>query len=75
MTKPKIEILRVLSQESMHGYKLAKEIGKHGSTVYTHLNQLEEEGYIRGEESGERRIVYSLTEKGELILRAESMED
>jgi DNA-binding PadR family transcriptional regulator len=34
------------------------------------LSELEEAGYIEGEEEG-RRKVYSLTEKGELILQAE----
>ena len=74
LTKPKLQILRLLSEEPRHGYVISNELGKHGSTVYEHLHELEEEGYIEGEEDG-RRIVYSLTEKGELILEAESMDD
>lgn len=74
LTKPKLRILRHLSEEPSHGYIISNELGRHGSTVYEHLHQLEEEGYIEGEEDG-RRIIYSLTEKGELILKAESMDD
>lgn len=74
LTKPKLQILHLLSEEPSHGYVISNELGRHGSTVYEHLHELEEEGYIDGEKEG-RRIVYNLTEKGELILRAESMDD
>lgn len=74
LTKPKLRILRLLSEKPSHGYIISNELGRHGSTVYEHLHQLEEEGYVEGEEDG-RRIIYSLTEKGELILQAESMDD
>lgn len=73
LTQPKIQILRLLSKEPSHGYIISNELGRHGSTVYEHLHQLEDEGYIVGEEDG-RRIVYRLTEKGELFLKAESMD-
>lgn len=74
LTKRKLEILHLLSEEPMHGYRLADELELHGSTIYEHLQALEEGGYIEGEEE-ERRKVYELTEKGELILEAESMDD
>jgi len=74
LTKPKLRILNLLDEEPRHGYKLAKELDLHGSTVYEHLHDLEEENYIEGEED-DRRIIYSLTEKGELILEAESMDE
>lgn len=74
LTKPKLRILGLLSEEPSHGYVISNKLGRHGSTVYEHLHELEEEGYIEGEEEG-RRIVYSLTEKGELILQAERMDD
>lgn len=73
LTKPKFRILRHLSNEPDHGYNISNELGRHGSTVYEHLHQLEDGGYIEGEKDG-RRIIYSLTEKGELILQAESMD-
>jgi DNA-binding PadR family transcriptional regulator len=74
LTEPKLQILRLLSEDPSHGYVISNELGRHGSTVYEHLHELEEEGYIEGEEDG-RRIVYSLNEKSELILKADSMDD
>lgn len=74
LTKPKLRILHLLAEEPKHGYELAKDLNLHGSTVYEHLHGLADENYIRGEED-ERRIIYSLTSKGELILEAESMDD
>lgn len=70
LTDAKRRILSVLDDESMHGYALAAELGTQGPTVYEHLQELEEAGYIEGEEDG-RRKVYSLTRSGELILEAE----
>lgn len=74
LTGPKLRVLDLLDEDPRHGYELAKEMDLHGSTVYEHLHDLEGENYIEGEEDG-RRIVYYLTEKGELILEAESMDD
>lgn len=74
LTKPKLRILNHLAEEPKHGYELAKELNLHGSTVYEHLHGLADENYIGGEKDG-RRIIYSLTEKGELILKAENMDD
>lgn len=74
ITEPKLDILRLLLEEPTHGYALSKNLDLHGSTVYEHLHALEENNYIEGENEG-RRIKYSLTEKGELILEAKSMDD
>ena len=74
LTQAKLQILRLLSDEPRHGYVISDELDRHGSTVYEHLHKLEEENYVEGKEDG-RRIVYSLTEKGELILEADSMDD
>jgi DNA-binding PadR family transcriptional regulator len=70
LTDPKREILSYLGEDPRHGYALAKELGKQGPTIYDHLQELEDAGYIVGEEDG-RRKVYSLTERGELTLQAE----
>lgn len=70
LTDAKREILALLDEEPRHGYALAKVLGKQGPTVYEHLQELESGGYIEGREDG-RRTVYSLTERGELTLRAE----
>lgn len=70
LTDAKRDILALLEDEPCHGYALAKKLGVRGSTVYEHLDQLENAGYIEGEEEG-RRTVYRLTERGELTLAAE----
>lgn len=70
LTDAKRRILSLLDDEPRHGYALAKDLGKQGPTVYEHLQELEEAGYIESQQEG-RRSVYSLTESGELILEAE----
>jgi DNA-binding PadR family transcriptional regulator len=70
LTAAKKRILRTIAEEPIHGYALAKELSVRGSTIYEHLNQLEEHGYVRSEVDG-RRTVYSLTPRGELIVEAE----
>lgn len=70
LTDAKRDILLLIEEEDRHGYALAKELGKQGPTVYEHLQELEEAGYIEPKEDG-RRKVYSLTERGKLTLKAE----
>jgi len=70
ITTAKKRILAALEKEPKHGYILAQELGVRGSTIYEHLEQLEEHGYIEGEDE-DRRRVYTLTKKGKLILEAE----
>jgi DNA-binding PadR family transcriptional regulator len=70
LTDAKREILTLIEENPSHGYKLAQELGKQGPTVYEHLRELEEAGYIEGKSEG-RRKMYSLTDRGELTLQAE----
>lgn len=70
LTAAKKRVLEALEKKPKHGYVLADELGVRGSTIYEHLEQLEEHGYITGEDD-DRRRVYQLTQKGELILEAE----
>lgn len=72
MTDAKRRILSRLADEPRHGYALAKEFSVQGSTMYEHLNELDEAGYVECEEVG-RRNVYRVTEKGALVVRAEEM--
>ena len=74
LTDAKRDILVILYKEPRHGYVLAKELGVQGSTIYEHLEQLEEGGYVDGYEDG-RRKVYELTSKGQLIVEAEQVEE
>ncbi|CCC41932.1 winged helix-turn-helix domain-containing protein [Haloquadratum walsbyi] len=70
LTDAKRQILEKLREEPRHGYALADELGKQGPTIYEHMQQLEDAGYIKGKQEG-RRKVYSLTERGELTIEAQ----
>jgi DNA-binding PadR family transcriptional regulator len=70
LTDAKRRILSLLDEEPRHGYALAKDLGKQGPTVYEHLQELEEAGYVKSESDG-RRKVYTLTERGLLTIEAE----
>ena len=74
LTDAKRNILALLEEEPRHGYVLAKELGVQGSTIYEHLDKLEEAGYIEGKQEG-RRTIYELTRRGELTLQAERTEN
>lgn len=74
LTDAKRRILTLIDEEPSHGYGLAKELGKQGPTVYEHLGELEEAGYIEGKSEGRRKI-YSLTNRGELTLQAERTDE
>lgn len=74
LTDAKRKILKELREEPRHGYALASELGKQGPTIYQHLQQLEDAGYILSEKDG-RRKVYSLAEQGRLTLQAEEAGD
>ena len=62
-------ILWLLSNEPMHGDKLATELEKRrgekpkAGTIYPALKDLKEKGLIKGERDG-KIIVYSLTPQG-----------
>ncbi|MEM2936243.1 MAG: PadR family transcriptional regulator [Candidatus Bathyarchaeia archaeon] len=71
-------ILWLVSQKSMSGYTITKEMGRltgqsfSSGTVYPLLYELEEREFIRGEwiQRGRRRIKhYLITEKGRALLK------
>jgi DNA-binding PadR family transcriptional regulator len=69
----KHNILRELKNGPAHGYAIAEEIGVSSGGIYTHLNELEEEGMITVTEQrdeGRKQKYYKLTENGELLLEA-----
>jgi threonine synthase len=70
-TSTKVKILNVLNMRGMHGYEIWKNIGKimKIQAVYQHLNELEKLGLIKSQIAGRRKI-YSLTSKGEGLLKA-----
>jgi DNA-binding PadR family transcriptional regulator len=76
----RISILRMLSDEPMHGYQLMKQIEEqtHGawipshSLLYNTLSKLEEEGYVSSKKDfkGEvERTIYSITKAGKNYLK------
>ncbi|MFI5259260.1 MAG: PadR family transcriptional regulator [Candidatus Limnocylindrales bacterium] len=64
-------ILTVLADGPMHGYQIMQELGERSGgawrpsagSVYPTLQQLEDEGLVRGEEQEGRRV-FTLTEQG-----------
>lgn len=67
-----MEILRNLSESPSHGYQLHKEVGVATSTIYNHLDLLEEAGMVHSEEVDENsrnKMEYYITEDGEKLLR------
>jgi DNA-binding PadR family transcriptional regulator len=65
-------ILALLAEEPMHGYQIIGQLGERSGgmwrpsagSVYPNLQQLEDEGLVKGVES-DGRTVYTLTETGE----------
>jgi DNA-binding PadR family transcriptional regulator len=73
----KFVLLKLLADESRHGYDLIREFRRKGWTggpgsVYPLLAALEEEGLIAGRDEGERRM-YEVTDKGREHLREHSI--
>jgi DNA-binding PadR family transcriptional regulator len=74
LTDAKRNILALLADKPRHGYVLAKSTGVQGSTMYEHLQQLEQAGYVTSYEDGRRRM-YELTRRGELTVEADQIDD
>ncbi len=65
----KKQILKKLHRSPSHGYELAKRLDLSVTGIYQHLKDLSGEGFIEQSHEG-RRKVYSLTPKGESLIRA-----
>ena len=67
----RLAVLGILAEQPMHGYQLIREIAQRSQgtwrvspgSVYPTLSQLEDEGLVRAEQSGGRRI-FHLTDDG-----------
>jgi DNA-binding PadR family transcriptional regulator len=66
---PKKRILEELKQNTSHGYVLSQKLNLPLSSIYEHIKELREAKLIDIEEK-ERRKIYRLTEKGEMLLKA-----
>jgi predicted transcriptional regulator len=65
--RTKRRILKELQTSRLHGYELAKRLNLPLTGIYQHLRELSDDKLIISQEKG-RRIVYSLTKKGEALL-------
>lgn len=66
-----MEILRRLSSSPGHGYKLHKDVGAATSTIYNHLNELEEAGMVESrkiKDDSRNKKEYRITERGRQLL-------
>ena len=69
----KESILRELEGEPKHGYAIAEAVDISKGGVYSHLQDLEEDGMVtvdEVEEDGRGVKTYRLTEAGELLVKA-----
>ena len=65
----RLDILKSLSHRRKMPSELSKELDLATSTVIEHLERLEEANLVRREETGHKWIYYSLTEKGEGLIK------
>ena len=63
----KRRILKELRTSRFHGYELAKRLNLPLTGIYQHLKELSDDRLIVPQDKG-RRIVYSLTKRGEALL-------
>ena len=67
----KLSILRALSDSPSYGYDLHKKLGVTTSTIYQHLNELEDAGMVEAspiEDDSRDKTMYQLTRRGEQLL-------
>ncbi len=53
----------------MHGYAISKELGVSISSIYDHLKELQQSGFVTADNKGSK-INYRITENGKLLLKA-----
>jgi len=68
ISKTKLAILKELSKQPLHGYALAKKLNITISSIYAHLSELEQCGFVTYT-TVERRKIYQLTDKGKTLLK------
>jgi DNA-binding transcriptional ArsR family regulator len=65
----RLDILKSLAHRRKMPSELSKELNLATSTVVEHLERLKEANLVRREETGHKWIYYSLTEKGESLIK------
>jgi len=66
----KLDILRQLHSEPLHGYGLAAELNLSHGYIYTHLGELQEAGMIEVAEERDGKKIYRLTQNGQYLVKA-----
>ncbi len=88
MTNAELAILSLIAEQPRHGYQIETVIEQRGmrewteigfSSIYYLLKKLEREGLVEGQPGGQSgkgpaRVVYSITQKGEVTLNASLLE-
>lgn len=66
-----LDILRSLAESPNHGYALHKDVGVATSTIYAHLDDLEEAGMVSSttvEDDNRNKTQYEITDDGRQLL-------
>lgn len=66
-----LDILRSLAESPSHGYALHKDVGVATSTIYSHLDDLEEAGMVSSttvEDDNRNKTQYEITDDGRQLL-------
>lgn len=73
ISSTKLGILKELREGPSHGYAIAQSLDVSTGGIYSHLDDLEDEGMIevtKEEEGGRQQKYYRLTDNGHLLLKA-----
>lgn len=66
----RLNILKVLQDGEVTPVWLSEELDKSQSTVVSHLSTLQEAGLVeKDKQDGRRRVVYSITDRADVIIR------
>ena len=68
ISETKRKILELLTKKPRHGYGLKKELKVSLSSIYKHLKELNEKGFIETLKEENSRIYYQITTKGRMLL-------
>jgi DNA-binding PadR family transcriptional regulator len=74
----RVAILAVLAEGARHGYEIMRELEARSGgawrpsagSIYPTLQMLEDDGFVRSEDDGDGRRVYSITDGGRAELKA-----
>lgn len=66
-----LDILCTLAESPSHGYALHKDVGVATSTIYSHLEKLEDAGMVESttiEHDNRNKTQYEITDDGRVLL-------